>query len=133
MVTLTNNTNHSYHTKATELVYISYGVYRGEHTDTQIDTLRSRQDQFLETRRVPATGWHMSGFKMCYNKETCLKVGCFADFCHHYLATISVHTHAHCYTLCESGVFEQLLKRYMYVALSHKHKVKQYNRFFLQR
>ena len=37
---------------------------RGGHTDTQtyIHTLRG-QDQFLETRRAPACGWHAPGLK----------------------------------------------------------------------
>ena len=31
-------------------------------------------------------------------------VGCFAGFCHHHLMTISVHMHAYCYPLFESGM-----------------------------
>ena len=31
------------------------------------------------------------------------KVGCFADFCHHQLATVNVCMHVYCYHLFESG------------------------------
>ena len=37
-------------------------------------------------------------------KETGLKVGCSAGFCHHRLTTTSVHTHAYHYPLVESGM-----------------------------
>ena len=36
-------------------------------------------------------------------KEMGSKVGCFAGFYHHPVTTISVHTHAYCYPLFESG------------------------------
>ena len=36
-------------------------------------------------------------------KETGPKVGCFADFCHHRLMTMSAHTHEYRYPLFESG------------------------------
>ena len=37
-------------------------------------------------------------------KETGLKVGCFAGFCHHRLMAMSSHTHAYRYPLVESGM-----------------------------
>ena len=40
------------------------------------------------------------------------KVGCLVSFCHHCLLTTSVHMHAYCYPLIESGtnqVYEQLV------------------------
>ena len=39
----------------------------------------------------------------CYRK-TGPKVGCFADFCHHHLMTMSTHMYAYCYPLFESGM-----------------------------
>ena len=36
--------------------------------------------------------------------ETAPKVNCFAGFCHCRLVTMSAHTHAHCYSLSESGI-----------------------------
>ena len=39
---------------------------------------------------------------MCY-KRNGPKGWLFAGFCHHHLVTMSVHTHAHCPSLFESG------------------------------
>ena len=53
----------------------------------------------------------LTNAKTCY-KETGPKVGRFAGFCHHCLATMSVHTHVYHYPLFESGKktgFEQSL------------------------
>ena len=53
-------------------------------------------------------------------------VGCFASsFCHHCLATMSVHTHAYHYPLERNQVCEQ--SRYMYkrYITLHKHKEQQ--------
>ena len=40
---------------------------------------------------------------LCY-KQNGPKVNCLAGFCHHRLVTTSVHMHAYCYTLYESGL-----------------------------
>ena len=37
-------------------------------------------------------------------KETGPKVGGFVGFCDHHLMTMSVHVHAYCYPLFESGM-----------------------------
>ena len=56
------------------------------------------------------------------------KVGCFAGFCHHHLMTMSMHMHAYCYLLFESGTKTGLrtitLCRKDRVRLS-KHKLQQ--------
>ena len=40
---------------------------------------------------------------MCY-KRNGWKVGCLSGFCHHCLVIMSIHTHAYCYHLFESGM-----------------------------
>jgi len=42
-----------------------------------------------------------------------LKVGCLAGFFHHHVTTMSVHTHAYCYLLYESGT-KQVSERLLY-------------------
>ena len=32
-------------------------------------------------------------------EEMCLKVGCFADFCHHHVSAMSMHAHMYSYPL----------------------------------
>ena len=43
----------------------------------------------------------LANIKRCY-KEIDVKVGCFAGFCHHHVATMSAHMHAYCHPLFES-------------------------------
>ena len=37
-------------------------------------------------------------------QKTSPKVGCFVGFYHHCLVTMSMHLHAYCDPLCESGM-----------------------------
>ena len=37
-------------------------------------------------------------------KETGPKIGCFAGFCNHHLATTSMHINVYCYPLFKSGI-----------------------------
>ena len=53
-------------------------------------------------------------YKKCFMKKTGLKVGCFADFCHHHLHTMSAHSLAYRYRLFESGI-KQIHEQLLYV------------------
>ena len=45
----------------------------------------------------------LTNIKMHFIKETDLKVGCFAGFCHHLQSAIILHMHVYHYPLFKSG------------------------------
>ena len=60
-------------------------------------------EQNLPVEKCYTVEWDYYSLLKHVIKETGLKVGCFAGFCHHHLTAMSSHVHAYRYPLVESG------------------------------
>ena len=74
-------------------------AYKGGH----IVSFFNPPEENLPVEKCYTVKWDYYSLLKHVIKETGLKVGCFAGFCHHHLTAMSAHTHAYRYPLVESG------------------------------